>query len=73
MTPYKVRKLTKSKGFESKSRVTIKYESPNRYYLLIPFTFSKNKRSSGKESVIALDPCFKTCFTTKRHFVEYGK
>jgi hypothetical protein len=52
--PYKVKELNKLKGFGCKSRVTIKYESSNCYYLLIPVIVNKKKRSNEKESVIAL-------------------
>jgi len=44
---YKVRELNKLKGFEC-SRVTVKYESPNRYYLLIPVIVNKKKRMKRK-------------------------
>jgi transposase len=68
--------LNKLIGFECKNRVTIKYESPNSYYLLISVIVSKKKRSNDRENVIALDSVvrtFQTGFTTKGHFVEYGE
>jgi 16S rRNA C1402 (ribose-2'-O) methylase RsmI len=42
--PYKGRELNKLKRFEWMSRVTIKYESPNRYYSLIPVIVYKKKK-----------------------------
>jgi transposase len=75
--PYKLRELNKLKGFEYKSRITIKYESSDHYYLLIPDTVNNKKRRDEKESVIAFDigvRAFQTGFTNKgHHFVEYGK
>ncbi len=60
MVSYKLKELNKLKGFECKSRVTIKYESPNRYYLLIPVIVNKKKGSNEKENVIALDSGVRT-------------
>jgi IS605 OrfB family transposase len=74
--PYKQRELNRLEQNECKFRVTIKYESPNRYFLLIPIVINKKKRKEKEESVIAFDPgvrTFQTGFTNKGHFVEYGK
>jgi hypothetical protein len=74
--PYKVRELNKLKGFECKSRFTMKYESTYHYYLLIPVIVNKKKRSNEKENVIALNPgvrTFQIGIIIKDHFVEYGK
>ncbi len=73
---YKQRELERLNGNECRSRVTIKYESPNRYYLLILITIIKKERTFEEESVIAFDPgvrTFQTGFTNKGQFVEYGK
>ncbi len=74
--PYRKRELKRLPGKKCTSRVTIKYESTNRYYILIPILIDKKQRNNEEKTVIAFDPgvrTFQTGFTNKGQFVEYGK
>ena len=74
--PYHKRELNRLPGNECHSRATIKYESPGKYYLLIPILIDKKTRNTMKQSAIAFDPgvrTFQTGFNNKGQFVEYGK
>jgi hypothetical protein len=71
--PYKKKELNKllSQGF-SAYRVTVKYEIPVRYYILI--TIVNKKRNSTSNKVIVFDTgmrTFQTGFNSDGNFVEY--
>jgi putative transposase len=73
--PYKKKELQKLPSEAcSHHTVTLKYERPGRYYILIPVV---TKKKEGKqEKSIALDPgvrTFQTGFSSDGNFVEYGK
>jgi putative transposase len=75
--PYNKKELKKLPSCGSCDyKVTIKYESPGRYYLLIPLVTKKKQKQPNSGNVIAFDPgvrTFQTGYTDKGQFVEYGK
>ncbi len=75
--PYRKRELKRLQGNGALHKATIKYETPNRYYLLIPIVTKKKTRTQEQvTSVIAFDPgvrTFQTGYTSQGSFVEYGK
>jgi IS605 OrfB family transposase len=56
-------------------KVTIKYESPGRYHIVIPIV-KKKQAIENRTGAVSFDPgvrCFQTGFNSKNQFIEYGK
>ncbi len=74
--PYRKREVNRLPVNECDSKATIKFESSNRYYLLVPILIDKKPRANEEKKVIAFDPgvrTFQTGLNNKGQFVEYGK
>jgi transposase len=55
--------------------VTVKYESPGRWFMIFPYTKKKTQKSEFAQSIIALDPgirTFQAGYDSHGQFTEYG-